>query len=51
MSKKEDQIDDKSEDVVEESQEEQQNDSDLNNLTYEELLENCLLYTSPSPRD
>ena len=39
MSKKEDQIDDKSEDVVEESQEEQQNDSDLNNLTYEELLE------------
>ncbi len=39
MSKKEDQIDDKSEDVVEESQEDQQNDSDLNNLTYEELLE------------
>ena len=33
MSKKEDQIDDKSEDVVEESQEEQQNDSDLNNLS------------------
>jgi len=39
MSKKEDQIDEKSEDVVEESQEGQQNDSDLNNLTYEELLE------------
>ena len=38
MSKKEDQIDGKSEDVVEESQEDQQNDSDLNNLTYEELL-------------
>jgi len=39
MSKKEDQINDKSEDGVEERQEEQQNDSDLNNLTYEELLE------------
>ena len=39
MSKKEDQIDKKSEDVVEESKEDQQNDSDLNNLTYAELLE------------
>ena len=39
MSKKEDQIDEKSEDVVEESQQDQQDDSDLNNLTYEELLE------------
>ena len=38
MSKKEDQIDEKSEDVVEESQEGQQNDSDLNNLTYLFLL-------------
>ena len=37
MSKKEDQIDKKSEDVVEESKEDQQNDSDLNNLTYAEL--------------
>ena len=39
MSIKEDQIDKKSEDVVEESKEDQQNDSDLNNLTYAELLE------------
>ena len=39
MSKKEDQIDEKSEEIVEESQQEQPNDADLNNLTYEELLE------------
>ena len=39
MSKKEDKIDGKPKDVIEESHENLQIDSDLNNLTYEELLE------------
>ena len=50
MSKKVDQVDDKSEDVVEESQEDQQNDSDLNNLTYEELLEKVESFKEDSLR-